>query len=137
MIERRRKSRAVKLNIINLNLNFSTLDFLFQVDDTRARISKIFLSFLILFIGIICKCNLHRRQSGVDSAGARRRFLGNLLPYLYVYLYTNLKQKSPGGQKKCTCTPQFGDNGCIPLVLPDKLQLEFGYFLWSSHNFYP
>ena len=48
-------------------------------------------------ISVTAMINNHRRQSGVNSAGARRGFSGILLPYLYIYY---LKQKSPGMAEK-------------------------------------
>ena len=51
-----------------------------------------------IYITIIIYEYLHWRQSGVNSAGARRGFSGILLQNTYIY--TNLKQ-IPGDDRKC------------------------------------
>ena len=77
---------------------------------------------------------MHWRQSGVNSAGARRGFSGILLQNTYIYIYTNLKQ-IPGDDRKCgSASAQFASPSLAPMsIYVYRIYIDKSYLFHINH----
>ena len=60
---------------------------------------------------------VHWRQSGINSAGAKRGFFGDFTPK-YLHIYNNLKQIPGDGRKSGGASAPSAPPSLAPMIIP-------------------